>query len=78
MQIPAVMFIEAALDSLKDRAPSIVAAELKEFGALGNRLDSVEVPEGCSDVAKGYLIGIETARVLLAGMPAAAAAHVSI
>jgi hypothetical protein len=44
---------------------------------LGNRLNAVVFPEGCLDAEKGYLIGMETARVMLMMMPAAIQAGVS-
>ena len=43
----------------------VFESELHEFRSLGNRLDAVKFPEGATDVEKGYIIGLETARALL-------------
>ena len=70
MVIPAVMFIESAIDVLKTRDANHVGRELKEFDSLGLRLADVQTRIGdlvLSDAQKGYLIGLETARVILAG-----------
>jgi len=72
MTIPAVMFIEMALDMFKGEKQegfASVESELKEFRSLGTRLETVTFPEGTSDTEKGYLIGLETARAMLATNP---------
>lgn len=73
-QIPAVAFIESALDALAARPAADVAAAAKEFDALGlGRLADLTrtrphlrrlTPEQL-----GYLIGLETARTLDAMRP---------
>ena len=65
MIIPAVMFIEMAIDMMKGKDQADFESELHEFRSLGNRLDAVKFPEGTTDAEKGYIIGLETARVLL-------------
>jgi hypothetical protein len=59
------MFIEMAKDALKSRDPEIVQQEADEFLSLG--------PRRLADIAElaGYLLGLETARVLLAAQPRA-------
>lgn len=72
MIIPAAMFIESAIDSLKDGSvpQSHLDAQLKEFRfALGSPSE---------DMQRGYQLGLQTARVLLQGMPAAVFAKVEI
>jgi len=83
--VPAVMFIEMAADMLKTEAP-VVQRELREFHAMGEaRLQQVLAVLGMSSVTTvgdvmgaGYLLGIATARAMLATMPAAIQAGVSI
>ncbi len=84
--IPPVGTIEAALDAIKlASGPKLLVfdRELKEFRTLGPaRLDALAksstLPAGISDVERGYLLGLETARACLQGMPAAAAAGVEL
>jgi hypothetical protein len=76
MMIPAVMFIEIALDELKGADPSVVHLELKEFFMLGNRIQQLSDALKTTDAALGYLIGLHTARTLLQTMPAAVKAGV--
>lgn len=64
--VPAVMHIEMALDMLKDEEQWVILDERKEFRSLGNRLERAVFPEGTTDAEKGYLIGLETARAILA------------
>lgn len=80
MLIPAVAFIEIALASVghTDHAAD-VRNELQEFRALGQgRLSKLVIPHAATDLERGYLIGLETARVLLRGMPAAVAAGIEL
>ncbi len=69
--IPAVMFIEMALDMLKAENPATTAMILKEFNCMGAaRLGQlIELPSDGStaQIAAGYLLGLQTARVLLSG-----------
>jgi hypothetical protein len=94
--VPAVAFIEMALDALGQRTfenPGGLARHeaffedaLKEFRALGaERLCALRgltgqgsIPAALDDTERGYLVGLATARVLLAGMPAAIAAKVEL
>jgi hypothetical protein len=77
--IPAVMFIEMAMDALKERAPGFVASEAKEFSALGPaRKAEIVAHCGGDDMAAGYLLGLETIRVLLATNVKAVQAGVSL
>jgi hypothetical protein len=83
MLIPAVMFLEMALETLKgvraepatwpplvDGGPNTTTLdrEIKEFRMLGNRPDNLD-GLGLSDRERGYLIGLTVVRVLLAQMP---------
>jgi hypothetical protein len=86
---PAVMFIEAAADSLKSADPKMLAAEVKELGSFGSTritdmMDTLWPSAGDvmdnafsgmehdTDVifAQGYLLGLQTARQMLAGSAA--------
>jgi hypothetical protein len=84
MIIPAVAFIETALETLKTRDALVIEGEVKEFRSLGRRLQRMALPENVSnpeqitDAERGYLIGLETARALLAGMPTAVMAGVEL
>ncbi len=83
--------LKARARDLTDGAP-IIGRELKELDGFGiNRLNSVLIALGnmqcvsnCPPVATlayveaAYLLGLETARVLLAGNPAAVKAGVSL
>jgi hypothetical protein len=75
MVIPAAMFIEAATDSLKD--PDYLT---KYDVTLKAQRKEVEVAIPGKDPAfyEGYMLGIQTARLLLMGMPAAVINKVSI
>lgn len=70
---PAAMFIEAAVDSLKELKTSgnwIIAAQRKELHeAMGDQ---------SPDFQAGYELGLQTARVLLAGNLVAVENHVQI
>jgi hypothetical protein len=87
MIIPAVMFIEMAMDMLKVREPIMIEGELREFRALGParlseirmRLESYASAENPDIImASGYLLGLETARALLATNAKAIQAGVSL
>lgn len=77
MQIPSVMFIEIAVDTLKTRDIATLHAELKELDALGatNKQPPMRF---MTSFEYGYLVGLETARALLATMSGAIKAEVSI
>jgi len=82
MQIPPVGIIEAGLDVLRTRDPRVVEDELTEFRLLGARVDRPFLPKGlqtvATDVERGYLLGLETARAVLETMPAAVLAGVEL
>jgi hypothetical protein len=60
MVVPAAMFIEMAQDMLKTHDPAQLKDQGKELRfALGDQAND--------DVVKGYLLGLETMRALLAG-----------
>lgn len=58
MVVPAAMFIEMAQDMLKTHDPEQLKEQEKEF--------RFAVGEANDDVVKGYLLGLETMRALLA------------
>lgn len=69
MIYPAAMFIEAAQDSLKGLTDEQRAYEMKElFSAVGQK--------ATGEFGDGYLLGLQTARVILAGSVALAKAGV--
>ena len=92
MTIPAVMFIEMAMDTLKSRDFSLLNPEAKEFMSMGDaRLSSVRdsllkvldrdimtKTHMSVDMLCGYLLGIETMRMLLATNPKAVQAGVGL
>jgi hypothetical protein len=60
MVVPAAMFIEMAQDMLKTHDPAQLKDQEKKLRfALGDQAND--------DVVKGYLLGLETMRALLAG-----------
>jgi len=80
MIIPAVAFIEMAQDALARREHATIADELKEFDAMGaGRLEKVRkgLPQA-TEFEAGYLLGLETARAMLAMNPAAVQAKVAL
>jgi hypothetical protein len=71
MIIPSAEMIEQALDQVAELDAAHHDKQLNELGeALGEH--------ATSDIQVGYLLGVQTARVLLAGMPAAIIAKVQI
>ena len=75
MIAPAAMMIESAIDQLKSSTAFlghewVLPAQQKEL--------ALAVPQASSDFKAGYELGIQTARVLLSGMPAAVINKVSI
>jgi hypothetical protein len=76
---PPVMFIEIAADTLKNEEPALIVSETKEFNMLGDAIKSAIVAQcGGDPMTAGYLLGVETARIEIAGMPAAVAAKVDL
>lgn len=89
MQIPPVMFIEAAMSSLAKCDPKELDAELGEFFMLGDRrMDEITLDlkdrkalgagPDYNAMAVGYLLGLQTARMLLATNPSARKAGVTL
>jgi hypothetical protein len=70
------MFIEMAMDMLKKRDQKVIASESKEFHCLGPArmsqvreiLSTTGIPEDDpgNEMLAGYLLGLETARTVLA------------
>jgi len=70
MEIPAASFIEMARDQVKSLDPDTKYEQLRELEeATGNQLAVFQ---------DGYLLGLQTARVLLATMPKAVQAGVEL
>ena len=71
--IPSFVFIEAAVDHLEDHQASDIKSEIKEFLMLSDAtrnkvLESVRSLTRSNDddpMLCGYLLGLETARVIL-------------
>ncbi len=81
MIIPAVMFLEMTLDTMEALVldETVLVKELQEFRALGNRVDVLEklLPD-CTELERGYILGLQTCRTLLATMPVAIQAGVTL
>jgi len=79
MQIPSVMFIEMAKDSLLTHG-TWATQSAKEFDCLGpaRKKEIVDLIPGNDPMTAGYLLGFETARVLLSMMADAVKAKVNI
>jgi hypothetical protein len=77
--IPAVMFIEMGLDSMRAEDPVFMEREAKELASLGE-MDKQKLIAQCGGDAltAGYLLGLETARAILITMPVAIQANVYI
>ncbi len=78
MTIPAVAHIQIGLYGLSRENPKSIGAELAELRFTRVMLNDAAFPAGASDFEKGYLLGLETARSMVATMPAAVKADVSI
>jgi hypothetical protein len=79
MNIPSVMFLEMAIDTIKKQDSSIQDKELKEFNSLGPQRKAELVRfMGGNEMAAGYILGLETARVLLATNVEAIKARISV
>lgn len=82
MIAPAAMFIEAAQDQLADpeytKEHPILESQDKEVRFAIPPTDK-HIPEDASEAFyTGYMLGVQTARILLAGMPAAVLHKVEI
>ena len=80
MNIPPVGQIEAAIDAAIAVPPTETAKELHELKMLGlaRRKKLKDGLPKITEFERGYLLGLETARVALSGMPAAVAAGVMV
>lgn len=85
MVYPAVMFLEIAIDQLAKMPPAQLVAHLKEFNELGSErmlqcLYGMQHPNGgplkLTPSQVGYMIGIQTARVILLSNPELAKAGI--
>lgn len=76
MIAPAAMFIESAQDKLKD-ATLCPDQSVQLYESQAKEIRSA-VPNRTEDFYEGYALGVETARVLLMGMPAAVKAGVRL
>lgn len=61
MEIPSAEFIEGANESVAQLKPAQLADELREFRAA--------IPNATADMEKGYVLGLQTARVILLTHP---------
>lgn len=67
---PAVGFIEMAADQLKAQQAWLIASESKEFHALGaERKAAIVAAAGGDPMLAGYLLGLETGRVIVRQIP---------
>lgn len=77
MLSPAVMFIEQAIGNLKDIPEFIAKSQAKELNSLGDKRAEKAGASGLTDdFLAGYVLGLQTARVILAGSPLLALAHI--
>lgn len=68
MQIPAVMFIEAAAEGLGRLTTFVQQDQQRELTCFGDeRAQELGASGLSSDFRKGYELGIQTARVIIAG-----------
>jgi hypothetical protein len=71
MQSPAAMFIESAADSLKTVSKWLRESQLKELQSFGDtRAQALGATGVTPDFQKGYELGLQTARTIIAGSPA--------
>jgi hypothetical protein len=89
MQSPTTMFVEMGAEQLAQREPEVLIRQVSHFNGLGpgrwNQLTAtvgIAGGEGLAHLSEegaiGYLLGLETARAVLASMPAAVQAGVTI
>jgi hypothetical protein len=76
-QIPPAGIIEAALGRLGSIEAPELNSEVKELRELGTRLDTIS-DNDFSPFERGYLLGLETARMLLLMLPAAQINNIEI
>lgn len=71
MQIPAAMFIESAADSLKTLTDFVRKDQQKELSSFGDvRAQAIGASGLSDDFRKGYELGLQTARTVVAGSAA--------
>jgi hypothetical protein len=71
MLSPAVMFIESAIDDLKNVPQNIADSQKRELYSLGDaRAEKAGASGVTTDFTAGYVLGLQTARVILAGSAA--------
>lgn len=80
MNAPAVAQIEEAIDVLTATPRIDLATTLKEFKELGpgRKKTLREKTLALSDMERGYLLGLQTARQMLQGMPQAVEAGITL
>lgn len=80
LQSPSVMFIEMAKDRIPQQIEWLVKSEIKEFNSLGptRKQEIIASVPGNDPMTAGYILGLETARALLAGLPDAVRAEITI
>lgn len=78
MTVPAVAFIEIALERLRGMSALEQARTLAELRGLGEARRAAVDDVAATDFERGYLIGLETARALLSTMPVAVVAGVTL
>ena len=67
--IPAAMMIESAIDSLKLEKSEDIQKQTKEFREASSCIHYGEYPEGISDLEKGYILGLQVGRIMIALHP---------
>jgi hypothetical protein len=71
MLSPAVMFIESAIDDLKNVPQFIADSQKRELTSLGAARAQKAGASGLTpDFTAGYVLGLQTARIILAGSAA--------
>jgi hypothetical protein len=77
---PAAMFLESAADSFKSADPNMLGSEVKELNSFGAQraqqicasdlmVAALRQSQVSADLAFGYLLGLQTARMILMGSP---------
>lgn len=69
MIVPATMNIYSGEAMLKDRKPEFLTSEVKELRASSASMRVQGDGAAQSGFEEGYLLGLETARAILAGSP---------
>ncbi len=82
MKVPSMMFIESALARLKEGKrttdPQSIVPELRELRLLGDaRIQNLGASGISTDFEIGYLVGLETARIIVSGSMKLALAKVN-